>query len=330
MTLITPIGGGIRSSTGQCEIISNLIVGNGTYGGMGGLLFDTVEGPQFVAKGRAERISGQLLLAYPHDAQPRQGNPAKPLSVCDVFRSSRRPQRHRAWSDYGERDRLCGIYCGALDCASRARQVQRLRTNAGRWHHAKFKRADEVFGLWRHRRGDHRSLRGGGAAIGFKSAASNFIQAELCAKRSENAIAWRMPHLTPPSETFKSSILIAYIDVVAEPLSEHYANTACKVLVDQIEWVYQFYENDPARLLAAKNLNEFRARIFEKCPDLRVMWDTADAAKHRFLTKPKNPPRLVTSSTAAYSIEEGQLMLAGRPALERISAAVEFWRAWRD
>lgn len=43
-------GGGIRSSTGQCEIISNLIVGNGSYGGMGGLLFDTVEGPQFVAK----------------------------------------------------------------------------------------------------------------------------------------------------------------------------------------------------------------------------------------------------------------------------------------
>ena len=29
-------GGGIRSSTGQCEIISNLIVANGSYGGMEG------------------------------------------------------------------------------------------------------------------------------------------------------------------------------------------------------------------------------------------------------------------------------------------------------
>jgi hypothetical protein len=43
-------GGGIRTSTGQNEIVSNLIVGNGTYGGYGGLFFDTVEGPQFVAK----------------------------------------------------------------------------------------------------------------------------------------------------------------------------------------------------------------------------------------------------------------------------------------
>ena len=88
-----------------------------------------------------------------------------------------------------------------------------------------------------------------------------------------------MPNLTPPSETFKSSILVAYIDAVAEPLSEHYANTACKVLVDQIEWVHHFYKDDPARLIGAKNLTEFRERIFEKCPDLRVMWATADAAK---------------------------------------------------
>ena len=42
-------GGGIRTTTGQCEVVANLIVGNGTYGGQGGLLFDTAEGPSFVA-----------------------------------------------------------------------------------------------------------------------------------------------------------------------------------------------------------------------------------------------------------------------------------------
>lgn len=42
-------GGGIRSTTGQCEIGENLIVGNGSYGGEGGLLFDTAEGPSMVA-----------------------------------------------------------------------------------------------------------------------------------------------------------------------------------------------------------------------------------------------------------------------------------------
>lgn len=49
-SIITNNGAGIRSSVGQCEIISNLIAANGTYGGYGGLFFDTVEGPSFVAK----------------------------------------------------------------------------------------------------------------------------------------------------------------------------------------------------------------------------------------------------------------------------------------
>jgi hypothetical protein len=45
-------GGGIRSTTGHCEIIANNLQDNGTHGlsGSGALLFDTVEGPQFVAK----------------------------------------------------------------------------------------------------------------------------------------------------------------------------------------------------------------------------------------------------------------------------------------
>lgn len=43
-------GGGIRSTTGQCQITANVIATNGSFGGMGGLFFDTVEGPQFVAK----------------------------------------------------------------------------------------------------------------------------------------------------------------------------------------------------------------------------------------------------------------------------------------
>ena len=43
-------GGGIRSTTGQCQIGENLIVGNGQYGGMGGLMFDTAEGPSMNAR----------------------------------------------------------------------------------------------------------------------------------------------------------------------------------------------------------------------------------------------------------------------------------------
>jgi hypothetical protein len=46
------LGGGIRSTTGQCRILANLIVGNGQYGGMGGLFFDTAEGPSMVGEVR--------------------------------------------------------------------------------------------------------------------------------------------------------------------------------------------------------------------------------------------------------------------------------------
>lgn len=42
-------GGGILSTTGQCRIVGNAITANGSYSLNGGLLFDTAEGPSFVA-----------------------------------------------------------------------------------------------------------------------------------------------------------------------------------------------------------------------------------------------------------------------------------------
>lgn len=43
-------GGGVRMTTGQSEIIANVFTQNGAYGGNGGLLFDTLEGPSFVSE----------------------------------------------------------------------------------------------------------------------------------------------------------------------------------------------------------------------------------------------------------------------------------------
>jgi hypothetical protein len=45
-------GGGIKTTTGQCLILANLIVANGAYGGQGGLLLDTAEGPSMVGEVR--------------------------------------------------------------------------------------------------------------------------------------------------------------------------------------------------------------------------------------------------------------------------------------
>lgn len=47
--IIFNAGGGIKSTTGQCRIVGNAITANGSNGGNGGLLFDTAEGPSFVA-----------------------------------------------------------------------------------------------------------------------------------------------------------------------------------------------------------------------------------------------------------------------------------------
>lgn len=50
-------GGGVMSTTGQCEIVSNVIAENGnTAGGGGGLLFDTAEGPSMVADVRQNEL----------------------------------------------------------------------------------------------------------------------------------------------------------------------------------------------------------------------------------------------------------------------------------
>lgn len=47
--IIRNAGGGVRTTTGQFELVANVINGNGTQGGNGGLLFDSVEGQSHVA-----------------------------------------------------------------------------------------------------------------------------------------------------------------------------------------------------------------------------------------------------------------------------------------
>jgi hypothetical protein len=50
-TIYANLGGGIRSTTGQSEIIANIVLANGTAGtASGGIFFDTIEGPSMVAK----------------------------------------------------------------------------------------------------------------------------------------------------------------------------------------------------------------------------------------------------------------------------------------
>lgn len=140
-----------------------------------------------------------------------------------------------------------------------------------------------------------------------------------------------MTGLSKPSEYFQNTILPALRDHTNNPLDERYANIAAKAVSDQIEWVYCYYSaTDKSRLEGATSLSNFRTMLFVRCPELRLMWDTGDASKHRFLTRPSATYRTVASSTDAYMRSDTGLLLAGREFRLVLIAAVEFWRNWVD
>jgi hypothetical protein len=76
-----------------------------------------------------------------------------------------------------------------------------------------------------------------------------------------------MASLTKPSETFHSRILPAQRDCIANPLDQRYADIAAGAVVDQIEWVFHYYDlSDAARLEGSTNVSEFRRLPIYKVP----------------------------------------------------------------
>jgi hypothetical protein len=65
---------------------------------------------------------------------------------------------------------------------------------------------------------------------------------------------------------------------------------------------------------------------------LQAMSDLADAARHRYLDRAHDPPRVVTLSTAAYYEEAGVLHVQdfNSPFPSEAGQALDFWRSWRD
>jgi hypothetical protein len=144
-----------------------------------------------------------------------------------------------------------------------------------------------------------------------------------------------MSELTKPSEIFHKEVFPAYLDYLRDQRSERYAKIAAKAVSDQVEWTFKYYQKECAtRLNGAKTVGEFRRQLIARCPELHILWDVGDAAKHRFLDVPskrRDPQPLIHSSTAAYSeASGGELMLDGKPYLPILKAAVDFWKAWSD
>ncbi len=114
--------------------------------------------------------------------------------------------------------------------------------------------------------------------------------------------------LTNPSEIFQQKIAPAYKEYLLSPCSERRANSLATALNDHAEWTFQFYKDNSngSGLLGATSPMEFREKLFSKCPELKMMWDLADANKHRLLS---NPAHSLTASTAAYVVQGGDLVV---------------------
>ena len=141
-----------------------------------------------------------------------------------------------------------------------------------------------------------------------------------------------MSGLTKPSDILREYVEPALSDYLQDPLSKFHANILAGALDAHLEWTYRYYQEvDPSRLNGA-TLRSFRTELLTQHRALHVMSDLADAADHRFLDRPRDPPRVVTSSTAAYYEQAGVLHVQGfnSPFSSEAGQAFEFWRNWRD
>jgi hypothetical protein len=141
-----------------------------------------------------------------------------------------------------------------------------------------------------------------------------------------------MSGLTKPSERLREYVEPALGEYLRNPLSERRADILAGALDDHLEWTYRYYQQvNPSRLKGA-TLTSFRTDLLKKHRALHVMSDLADSGHYRFLDRPHDPPRVVTSSTAAYYEEAGALHVQGFNSRFPSEArqAYEFWRNWRD
>jgi hypothetical protein len=139
--------------------------------------------------------------------------------------------------------------------------------------------------------------------------------------------------LRKPSEQFLREIKPAYEDYVNDPLSERLANNLARAIDHQSDWTFEYYKAvDPSRLDGSTDVKSFRRTLLPQCAPLQMMNDLADAAHHRRLDRPNDPPRVVQASTAAYSVQAAALHVTNyeTPFLKAATDAVEFWRKWKD
>jgi hypothetical protein len=142
-----------------------------------------------------------------------------------------------------------------------------------------------------------------------------------------------MSGLTKPSECFRQEIEPALAEYLNEPLSERRAKILASAIDHHLDWTFEYYNRvDPSRLNGVTDVKIFRRSLMSQCPELQMMNDLSDSKHHRFLDRPSKPARVVAESTAAFSVQNGQLYVPkyGKAFPPSATIAADFWREWPD
>ncbi len=141
-----------------------------------------------------------------------------------------------------------------------------------------------------------------------------------------------MSTLTKPSVRYHEYVQPQCEEFLNDPFARWKADNAAKALNEHLEWTYKYVQqHDPSRLPGDGSITEFREEVFSHCPEARTMWDLADAAKHRFLTR-NAAVRIVRSSSDAYDEEEDGLAVPGYDVnmSNVVRRGMTYWENWED
>ena len=113
----------------------------------------------------------------------------------------------------------------------------------------------------------------------------------------------------------------------ADPTAGWRAKAAAQAINNFSEWTFLYYtSHDPARLQGATGLGQFKTKHASACREFRIVWDLAEAAKHRFLTTHLRS-RIVTTSTGAWTDNNKtlEIIATGDQVDVIIGEAMEYW-----
>jgi hypothetical protein len=111
--------------------------------------------------------------------------------------------------------------------------------------------------------------------------------------------------------------------------SQWKAKAAAQAISNFAEWTFHYFEkNEPQKLFGTKGVGDYKTYHASACPSFRIVWDLADAAKHRFLTRHLEQ-RIVTTATGGWAetADTLEIVATGEEVDVLIGVAMTYWES---